>query len=709
MKLKRGHIELPTMTRVATLQPQTLNKEERTVDIRWTTGATVRRTNFWDGVWYEELGLKKSEVRMGRLNNGAPFLDNHGFTEARGVKQVLGAILPGTAKIRTNKDFESGKEGIATVRFSKRAVAEGILDDVEDGILANVSVGYDIYDVQMVKEEDGVPTFRMTDWEPIEVSLVPAGADDDAMVRSKNAVRRKLAIRGVEAGDDSDPATGDEPPAKPEAARNSATGDTDPETGGTRSMPPTEEEIKAQKEAEAKRSKEAADKAAEEARQAEKARASGIRELVGRYQRLDQSLAQKWIDEDKPVDECRGLVLDLLAEDPEPKTRSSNGTAEVGDDLSRRGRIDGAVDALLHRFRPTSVKDPTGMELRGYEATEAARPYMFRSLSDIARMVCEANGVSCDGLPKHEVAQRALQLRSLHSISDFSEILANTVNRTLRDGYAAAPQTWRRFTRIVRVPDFKEISRTNLGDAPPLLKVNEGGEVERGTLSEEAEKYFVEEYARIVAVTRKVIVNDDLDAMTRIPNRMGRRAADLESDTIFNILKANPLMADGNALFSAPHGNLATAEVGPPDEAALAEGRTLMRRQTGIDGAEIAIVPVLMHVPPAHETVSEKLLATIIPDSSTNVSPFSSSGRTPLGLEVEPRWETGTNGSLTAWFMFASIDQVDQMELAFLEGTDGPQTMTREGFDVAGLEIKIQHDLGAKAIDYRGMFKNAGS
>ena len=168
-------VSLPTMTRAVPVVAKSVNREERTFEIVWTTGARVRRDSFWDGPYYEELGIKKGEVRMGRLQNGAPFLDNHGFTEARGVKQVLGVHL--------SAELVSEKEGTATIKLSKRAEADGILDDIEDGILRNVSVGYNIHRFEKVGEENDIPIFRATDWEPIENSLVPAGADDDAAGR----------------------------------------------------------------------------------------------------------------------------------------------------------------------------------------------------------------------------------------------------------------------------------------------------------------------------------------------------------------------------------------------------------------------------------------------------------------------------------------------------------------------------------------------
>ena len=43
-----------------------------------------------------------------------------------------------------------------------------------------------------------------------------------------------------------------------------------------------------------------------------------------------------------------------------------------------------------------------------------------------------------------------------------------------------------------------------------------------------------------------------------------------------------------------------------------------------------------------------------------------------------------------------------------LEGQEGVFIETRMGFDVDGVEIKARLDFGAKAIDWRGLYKNPG-
>ena len=52
---------------------------------------------------------------------------------------------------------------------------------------------------------------------------------------------------------------------------------------------------------------------------------------------------------------------------------------------------------------------------------------------------------------------------------------------------------------------------------------------------------------------------------------------------------------------------------------------------------------------------------------------------------------------------------IDTVEYAYLEGQEGVYTETRNGFEVDGTEIKARHDFTAKAIDWRGLYKNPGA
>lgn len=172
--MKAQTVDLPALSVRAAVG--SVNKEARTVDLTFSTGAAVDRMDYWSGKRYiENLSMDPAHVRLDRLNAGAPLLDAH---SAYSVGDVLGAVQPTSARI------EKG-QGVATVRFSKRDTVEPIFNDVVDGIIRNVSVGYRVYKfVEDTPKDGGTPTRTAIDWEPFEISMVPMPADVGARVRS---------------------------------------------------------------------------------------------------------------------------------------------------------------------------------------------------------------------------------------------------------------------------------------------------------------------------------------------------------------------------------------------------------------------------------------------------------------------------------------------------------------------------------------------
>lgn len=154
-----------------------IDEDARTVDLIFSTGASVDRMDWWTGKRYSEvLSMRPEHVRLQRLNAGAPLLDAH---SAWSVGDVLGVVEPGTARI------EKGK-ALARVRFSRREAVEPIWDDVRSGILRAVSVGYRVHKFEEDASKDNkIPVRTAIDWEPFEVSMVPMPADVGARVRGE--------------------------------------------------------------------------------------------------------------------------------------------------------------------------------------------------------------------------------------------------------------------------------------------------------------------------------------------------------------------------------------------------------------------------------------------------------------------------------------------------------------------------------------------
>ncbi|HOT82583.1 MAG TPA: Mu-like prophage major head subunit gpT family protein [Candidatus Defluviicoccus seviourii] len=686
-------IELPLQIRAdVRLQPDTIDAQARTVELVWSTGAPVRRRDLFTGRRYDEvLSLDPAHVDLSRLNAGAPLLNAHG---AYTLLNVLGVVE--RAWIANDGGTLAGR---AVVRFSEREDVEPLWQDVQAGIIRSVSVGYAVRAYEVIEEDGQVPVWRAIDWQPLELSAVPIAADPTAAFRgSQNITPCHLIHRAAaaqkketEAMDPVTPAADSRTETPFVTSEDTVTRDTaeaePPSTPASRSDAAAVHLVDPRQPATSERGTDAAgtEDIARRVVADERARIAGIYDAA-RKLGLDQGLADTLVRDGATLDQARGLLIDSAAErDRSIETRPHIRMGGLDERETRKAAVE---TALLHRFDP-----------HRYALTEPARDWRGYSLIEMARAFLEGDGVRVRGLSRDEIATRAL-----HTTSDFPHILAAVTNKTLRNAYEAAPRTFQPIARRATAADFKEMHRLQLGEAPQLEKVNESGEFKRGTIGEGKERYRVETWGKVIGITRQVIINDDLDAFTRVPSLFGTAAATLESDVVWGIVTSNPNMADGVALFHASHKNL-TGTGTALDVANLGKARTAMAKQTGLDGKTVLnIRPAFLVIPSSLELTAEQMIAqNLVPATVANVVPASIRS---LAVIAEPRLDPASGA--VPWYLFASPSAIDTIEYAYLEGQDGVFIETRIGFDVDGVEIKARLDFGAKAIDWRGMHKNAG-
>lgn len=179
-------IELPAMARAAEIRAASFQEDDNTIEVVWTTGASVRRYDWRGGEYYDEvLIVNDAAVRLDRLNLGAPLLDTHSSYELDDVK---GSVVPGTARI------ENGR-GLARCMLSRAQEDASVVSKVRDGIIRNISVGYMIHRVEKTSRGEGeLSEWRVVDWEPMELSLVPIPADAGAQVRSATPDKDKTPL-----------------------------------------------------------------------------------------------------------------------------------------------------------------------------------------------------------------------------------------------------------------------------------------------------------------------------------------------------------------------------------------------------------------------------------------------------------------------------------------------------------------------------------
>jgi len=154
--------KMPTLHGTAKFKPETVDRENMTVEMVFTTGEAGIRQGWWSDPYEESLEVSESAIRSERLNKGLSLLDSH--DRYAGIGGVLG--------ITEEWRIEDGAL-VGTCRFSKNQ--QPVFDDVADGILRHVSLGYRIHEYLITKptKEGQIEKRKAIDWEPLELSIVP--------------------------------------------------------------------------------------------------------------------------------------------------------------------------------------------------------------------------------------------------------------------------------------------------------------------------------------------------------------------------------------------------------------------------------------------------------------------------------------------------------------------------------------------------------
>lgn len=664
--------------------PKSFNKEERTVEVIWTKGSRVDR-----GAYAMELDLGNEAVNLSRLKNGAPVLDNHDsgglFGPARGVHgRSLGQI--GVVEDAWFEGKGADRQGVARLRFSSREEVDSIVSDIENGVIRHVSVGFSIEEYEEVdrikNDTRDVPVYMATRWTPIEISPVQAGADDAAVIRSlPTGLHNTADGTSAERFEEKVETLVNEASEKvieqlsqqlePLTQRKEELDNKDPEmdTNTNPSKNVTEKEERVMEKDEKTLQAEAV--------KAERQRAKDITEAVEKAG-LKRSFADELIENEVSIDDARKQIIEKLADKSEETRTASH--VEVGVDNKLQHIKRGLQNSWLHRGNVAELTDE-GKAFAGLSLVRSAEVFVGHVGNEDTRF-----------MSPQEIVTRAL------STSDFPELLADTMNKSLRESYNEAPQTFEQFVRRVQVADFKQISRTNYGDAPNLEEVKEHGAVKLGKISEDAEKYSVKTYAKKLRMTRKMLINDDMDAFIRTPGKFGIASRDLESDLVWGLITGNDLMSDGLGIFDAGHSNIGTS--GALSDTTIGELEKLMLLQKGLDGRNIIVPAVTIYAPVAMRTQLRKYLTQITPNSNAEAKVF-----LDLGGVTEPRLDAD---SATQFYLFSSASNIDMIELANLAGQNGPSIETKAMGGIEGIEVEAYYDVGVKAIDYRGFTRNAG-
>lgn len=607
-----------------------VDTDSRTVELSFSSETPYGR---WFG---DEILCHDEEcINLERFSNGlGTVLFNHDRDA------VVGHI---------EKVWLEDNRGKALVRFDTDEQSETIFQKVQSGTLQGVSVGYAIYRYEVLEDEDtkstngrfNGPAYVVTDWEPLEISIVSVPADPTVGVgRSAEEIHTSIDTQEDNTRMDQEKTL---------------------EVQGVKSTPVetgiTQEDLQKAMEQERKRTS----------------------EITALFRDFDVEGADEAIVMGVSVDEARAMVMDQL------RARNKGVSVTMGEAESDKFRAAAQDAVLMAAGIPVADAAPGAQELRGH------------SLVELARESLQREGLHANFGDNMELARQAI-----NSTSTFPAIMSNLANKSVMTGFNEAETTFQIWAGKGSNRDFKEAARVALSEAGNLELVPEGGQFPHDSLGEASARTKVATYGKLFSLTRQAIINDDLGLFSKIATKYGSAAKRLVNKMVYAQLTGNVKMQDNIALFDTKHGNVAgTGEA--LSVKAIAKAITAMRRQKGITGdATLNITPKYLVVPPELEMTAYQIVNSTAAVDGVNsgvVNPYK--GRFVVVADAE----------LTdpdAWYLVADASQHDTIEVTYLNGVETPRLETRQGFDVDGIEYKVAFDCGVSALDFRGVFKNAG-
>lgn len=308
-----------------------------------------------------------------------------------------------------------------------------------------------------------------------------------------------------------------------------------------------------------------------------------------------------------------------------------------------------------------------------------------------------------------ESAQRDM-LQEAITNATLPRVVANTLHRRLLRDYRAVDYGERRIITVrPGVSDFKTQEAIRIGYFGDLSTVDpEAADYQEiAAYGEESATYAVGQRGNLLTITRKHIKNDDVGHIAKVVGRLGRAARRTFAQFVWNFWINNGDIYDGAAWFHASHNNLATSAL---SVAELNAHEILLFSQTELSsGKRLGLTPALLVVPielkATAYTINQSQQITGSPNNDANPW-YQRFGANNENILVNPLLTDAND-----WGLFASIDDADIIEVAFMDGQEEPEFFLADNptvgqmFVADKIQYKIRHEYGGAVVEFRSATK----
>ena len=318
----------------------------------------------------------------------------------------------------------------------------------------------------------------------------------------------------------------------------------------------------------------------------------------------------------------------------------------------------------------------------------AAKIQRTTSLGEVLISAAEEGGYT--GSRRLTAATLRPILQAAWATHSISGILSATVNKFLLAGFNGVESSWRSISSVRSVNDFKALTSYRLNGGMKFEKVAPGGELKNAAVSDESRTISAETYGIMTSVTRNDLINDDLGALTAVPQRIGRGGA----------LKLNDIFwasfQDDSAFFTTGRANK-KATAGALSLANLKAIATMFRKLKDPDGNPVAVEPRVLLVPSDIELAAAEIMGSALLISGNTTA-------APNVNVLAGRYQVVSTSYLSSaedYYLLASPADMPVMEVAFLNGVQSPIVETAEAdFNTLGVQMRGYFDFGVARAEY---------
>ncbi len=595
------------------------------------------RFDWGSGEYFSEV-LDIAGATSSRLNT---FFKDH----ERGVDSAIGKI--------SNVRAEDGQL-IGDVTFGSDEDSQKIFSKYREGILTDVSIGYEILDYEVTRgAENEQDIVTVTNFDIFEVSAVGIGFDGGAKKRS---------------GDNDGSPKMDKEQLERLAQLEAMSKRNKEENAELRALVEKKDEAIVL----AERAKIDAERKQLDLDKKEVAREKAVNATVADFGERGQKALESFGSEKVSDEALRAKILaDFASVDVIPKADAQDARGKM---------IDAMVDGLALRVGAKIEKPVEGSE-----------QYRNMSLTEVAS---DLLGSDARGLSKHEIAKRSLVT------GDFPLLLQSVGSRVLTSEFEAQTASYKAWMKMVDVPDFRTMSEltTSFGGGR-LDKIKERADLKKLGGTEQEETWKIETFGNSFELSREMLINDDLGNFTNLVGTFARMAQTTANGIAYDILQnegdyASYKMADGSGMWIAGRNNTTTTAL---SSEAISACKLKMSKHLSVDGkTPLNIQPKYLIIPPALEVVAREILGASSKIGADNTM-IQNVHLNAYEIVVDPEISSDT-----AWYMLADYRT---FKMGFLAGTGRSPVIEQTHSSVSGSEFEGVFDIGVMLEDYRGIFR----